>query len=50
MYQFLNQYVTGSVLVPICSTRYAPVCHPSEIDESKVPKPIYVPLDVANTG
>lgn len=34
IYPFLNQYVTGNEAVPICSTKYAPYCHPSDTDES----------------
>lgn len=38
------------MLVPICSTRYAHVCHPSAIEESKPTKPIYVAVVVPKTG
>jgi hypothetical protein len=40
MYPFLNQYVTGSEEVPICSTRYAHSCHQSDILESNPQNPI----------
>jgi len=48
--QFLKKYDTGSVVVPIVSTRYAQSCHPSLILELNAQKPQYVPHVLQNTG